>query len=112
MFYENSTLRPASHSSPWQVFERGYDADVPLAPTNIQLIGQELAVQWNDGSENYFDLPRLRRACPCAACGGEPDVLGHIVRPNVTHTDASFQLKAFNIIGGYALQPRWADGHE
>lgn len=85
---------------------------MPLAPTNIQLIGQELAVQWNDSTENYFDLERLRRACPCAACGGEPDVLGHIVRPNVTYTESSFELKAFNIIGGYALQPRWADGHD
>jgi DUF971 family protein len=85
---------------------------MPLAPTNIQLIGQELAVSWNDGTENYFNLERLRRACPCAACGGEPDVLGHIVRPNVAFTEASFQLKAFNIIGGYAVQPRWADGHD
>lgn len=83
-----------------------------LAPANIQLIGRELAVQWNDGTESYFDLERLRRACPCAACGGEPDVLGQVVRPDVTYTDASFQLKGFNVVGGYALQPRWWDGHD
>jgi DUF971 family protein len=85
---------------------------MPLAPTNIQLISKELAVQWNDGTESYFDLERLRRACPCAACGGEPDVLGQIVRPTVTYSDTSFELKAFNVVGGYALQPRWADGHD
>ena len=85
---------------------------MPLALNNVQLIGQELAVQWNDGSESYFDLERLRRACPCAACGGEPDVLGNIIRPNVVYTEGSFQLKAFNVVGGYALQPRWADGHD
>jgi DUF971 family protein len=85
---------------------------VQLAPANVQLIGRELAVQWNDGTESYFELERLRRACPCAACGGEPDVLGQVVRPEVTYIDASFHLKAFNVVGGYALQPRWADGHE
>jgi DUF971 family protein len=83
-----------------------------LAPTNIQQIGNELAVQWNDGSESYFDLEFLRRACPCAACGGEPDVLGNISRPNVTYTDESFDIASFHVVGGYALQPRWRDGHE
>ena len=82
-----------------------------LEATNIQLIGNELAVQWNDGTETYLLLERLRRACPCAACGGEPDVLGNIVRPNVTYTDASFELAGWELIGGYASQPRWRDGH-
>ena len=85
---------------------------MPLTPTNIQQIGRELAVQWNDGAENYFELEFLRRACPCAACGGEPDVLGNIVRPPVTYSGESFQLAGFHIVGGYAVQPRWRDGHE
>jgi len=82
-----------------------------LEPTNIQQIGDELAIVWNDGMESYFNLEMLRRACPCAACGGEPDVLGNIMRPNVSYTDASFDLIGFQIVGGYALQPRWRDGH-
>ena len=82
-----------------------------LEPTNIQQIGNELAIQWNDGSESYLDLQFLRRACPCAACGGEPDVLGNIMRPNVSYSDDSFELASFEIVGGYALQPRWGDGH-
>jgi DUF971 family protein len=44
-------------------------------------------------------------------CGGEPDVLGNISRPDVTYTPASFELVGWQLIGGYALQPRWADGH-
>ena len=82
-----------------------------LEPTNIQQIGDELAIVWNDGIESYLNLQFLRRACPCAACGGEPDVLGKVVRPNVTYSPESFQLAGFDIVGGYALQPRWADGH-
>ncbi|HEY2124606.1 MAG TPA: DUF971 domain-containing protein [Chthoniobacterales bacterium] len=83
-----------------------------LEPANIQRIGDELAIQWNDGQESYFKLEFLRLACPCAACGGEPDVLGNISRPQVTYTAESFDLAGFNLIGGYALQPRWRDGHE
>jgi DUF971 family protein len=85
---------------------------MPLQPLNVQQIGRELAVQWNDQTESYFELERLRRACPCAACGGEPDVLGNIVRPNVSYTSQSFELTGFGVVGGYALQPRWADGHD
>jgi DUF971 family protein len=82
-----------------------------LEPTNVQQIGHELAIQWNDGTESYLDLQLLRRACPCAACGGEPDVLGNIMRPHASYSDNSFDLAGFEIVGGYAIQPRWADGH-
>ena len=82
-----------------------------LEPVNIQQIGNELAIAWNDGTESYFELEILRGACPCAACGGEPDVLGNVSRPQVSYTDRSFQLTGFDLVGGYALQPRWADGH-
>ncbi len=82
-----------------------------LEPTNVQQIGNELAIRWNDGMESYLDLQFLRRACPCAACGGEPDVLGNIIRPEVSYSDNSFDLAGFQIVGGYALQPVWADGH-
>ncbi|PYJ27474.1 MAG: hypothetical protein DME90_10015 [Verrucomicrobia bacterium] len=78
---------------------------------NAQVIGNELALAWNDETESYFALEFLRRACPCAACGGEPDVLGNVSRPHVTYTDKSFQLVGFDLVGGYAVQPRWADGH-
>ena len=82
-----------------------------LEPKNIQQIGNELAIQWNDGTESFLNLEFLRRACPCAACGGEPDVLGNIERPNVSYSPESFVLVGFELVGGYALQPRWRDGH-
>ena len=82
-----------------------------LEPKNVQLIGNELALQWNDGVESFIEIERLRRACPCATCGGEPDVLGNISRPDVSYTPASFELTGWQVVGGYALQPRWADGH-
>ena len=82
-----------------------------LAVTNLQIIGDELAVVWNDGRESYLKLGTLRRHCPCAGCGGEPDLMGHVVRPQVTHTDSSFLLRSHQMVGGYAWQPVWQDGH-
>lgn len=82
-----------------------------LHPTTIQQIGDELAIAWSDGSESYLRLEALRRACPCAACGGEPDVMGHVARPSVHYTPASFELRGWQMIGGYAVQPTWGDSH-
>ncbi len=82
-----------------------------LTPTTIQPFGTELAIAWSDGAESYLPYEALRRACPCAACGGEPDVLGNIERPEVTYTAVSFDLRGWQLVGGYALQPTWGDGH-
>jgi DUF971 family protein len=38
-------------------------------------------------------------------------VMGEVVRPNVSYSDQSFELRSWNLVGGYALQPTWADGH-
>ena len=82
-----------------------------LELANAQLIGNELALSWSDGVESYLPLERLRRACPCASCGGEPDVLGNISRPSVSYRGQSFELSRWDIVGGYAIQPTWGDGH-
>jgi DUF971 family protein len=83
-----------------------------LIPLTIQVIGRDFAISWNDGTESFIELEGLRRACPCAACGGEPDVLGNVARPSVSYVPASFELKRFNMVGGYAVQPHWGDGHD
>jgi DUF971 family protein len=75
------------------------------------LIGTELALAFSDGVELYLPLPLLRRACPCAVCQGEPDALGRVVRPIVEHGPRAFELVKFEVVGGYALQLFWADGH-
>src|SRR4051794_41931407 len=84
---------------------------MPLEIKDVQLIGNELAIRWNDGAESYLPLERFRRACPCAMCGGEPDVLGNLSRPDVSYTSSSFELVGWQMIGGDALQPRWGGGH-
>ena len=76
-----------------------------------EVIGNELAIAWSDGQESYVGLEKLRRACPSASCGGEPDVMGHVHRPHVSYGPQSFHLRGFRMVGGYAWQPTWDDGH-
>jgi DUF971 family protein len=90
----------------------GQNFVMTLSPTRTEVIGDELALVWNDGKESFYALEKLRRACPCAACGGEPDVMGNIERPHVSYGPHSFELRNFRFIGGYALQPTWNDGHD
>jgi DUF971 family protein len=77
----------------------------------ICVIGDELAVSLRDGREMYFRLPMLRRACPCAACQGEPDALGRVKKPVVEYGKGAFELRRYELVGGYAVQFFWADGH-
>ena len=83
-----------------------------LVPENIQPIGAELAIRWNDGVESYLELENMRRNCPCAGCQGEPDIDGQVQKPHVSYDPArSFGLRSYSFVGGYALQPTWEDGH-
>jgi DUF971 family protein len=83
-----------------------------MQPLDIQPIGNELAVKWEDGTESFISLEQLRRACPCAGCKGEADILGNVYKgPEQKLTPLAFQLRNLSRIGTYALQPTWADGH-
>ena len=83
-----------------------------MRPLDIQPIGSELAVKWDDGSEDFISLEKLRRCCPCAGCKGEVDILGNVYKnPDRVLTAKAFELVRINGVGGYAVQPAWADGH-
>jgi len=83
-----------------------------MRPVDIQPIGEELAVKWEDGSESFIPLEKLRRACPCAECKGEGDIMGNLYKgPDRPLTPQAFQLRRLTPIGSYAFQPVWADGH-
>ena len=83
-----------------------------MRPLNLQPIGNELAIQWDDGQESFIPLESLRRACPCAGCKGEMDILGNLYKnPEKPYAANAFELVRLNQVGGYAISPVWADGH-
>jgi DUF971 family protein len=83
-----------------------------MQPLDIQPIGQDLAIKWEDGSESFIPLDQLRRHCPCAGCKGEVDIMGNLYQnPARPLTPEAFQLRHVVRVGGYAIQPVWEDGH-
>lgn len=83
-----------------------------MKPLDIQTIGHELAIKWDDGGESFIPLENLRRRCPCAGCKGETDIMGNLYKnPDRPLTARAFELVKITSVGGYAIQPVWADGH-
>jgi DUF971 family protein len=83
-----------------------------MAPIDIQQIGEELAIKWSDGREDFIRLEMLRRCCPCAGCKGETDILGQLYKaPDKPLAPTAFKLLRIVNVGGYAVQPFWGDGH-
>src|ERR1022692_4675184 len=83
-----------------------------MRPSDVQQIGNELAIKWDDGTESFILFEKLRRACPCAGCKGEVDVMGNLYKnPDRPLSANAFQLIRLEPVGTYAIQPVWADGH-
>jgi DUF971 family protein len=83
-----------------------------MRPLDIQPIGSELAIKWDDGGESFIPLEKLRCCCPCAGCKGETDIMGNVYKnPEQPLSAKAFELTRIVIVGGYAIQPVWADGH-
>lgn len=79
----------------------------------IQLIGEEVAVRWSDGSESFYRMDRLRAASPSAETQGETDLLGNPISGNQLGRDFSgVRVVSWNPIGGYAIQFHFSDGHK
>ena len=83
-----------------------------LAPRTIHADrgARELRIEWGDGHRTVFDFTTLRWLCPCAFCRGEAGQPGWL-DSNPTLTEEQVALSDVSLVGHYALQPWWADGH-
>ncbi len=71
---------------------------------------RELQIEWADGHKTVYDFTTLRWLCPCAFCRGEAGEPGWL-DTNPTLTDEQVELSDISLVGHYAIQPVWADGH-
>ena len=72
---------------------------VPIEEDNL------LRILWDDDALSGYPFEYLRGWCPCAACQG------HGAERHFIKVDNP-RLTGVSMVGNYALNPRWADGHE
>ncbi|HEV7216541.1 MAG TPA: DUF971 domain-containing protein [Chloroflexota bacterium] len=84
-----------------------------VEPVAIILQSERKVVEitWADGHQSVYPFEQLRWACPCAHCRGEMGRSGALATTTAL-TAAQQKLVDLQLVGRYALQPRWADGHE
>lgn len=86
-------------------------------PSNINVHAQDgyLEITWASGETCRYPLSELREACPCVECRGGHQNMGmsHAPKDILSLTPArSYHFdQAPELIGNYALQFFWDDGH-
>ena len=68
-----------------------------------------LQIIWADEKECDYKAAALRRACPCAQCVNEWTG-ERVLRPEAVSEE--IQINDFSLVGRYAINFRWSDGHE
>lgn len=75
----------------------------------IEESDSEVSIEWSDGTETRYAAVQLRRSCPCAGCidewTGEKRLNDKSVADNLA-------FKHISIVGRYALNFHFSDGHE
>jgi DUF971 family protein len=86
-------------------------------PKAINLHRQDgyLEIIWDDGKSCRYPVAHLREACPCVECRGGHGRMGREYDPDDILTltpKRSYGLTNISMVGSYALQPTWDDGHD
>jgi DUF971 family protein len=69
----------------------------------------QLRITWADDKVCVYGAAALRRVCPCAQCVNEWTGQ-RTLKPEVISDE--LEISDLNIVGRYALNFRWSDGHE
>lgn len=83
---------------------------VAIEPREIKQEGDSaLRITWADDCVCRYTAAELRRACPCAQCVNEWTGQ-RVLKPEVVSEELT--IADLSIVGRYALNFRWSDGHE
>jgi len=80
-------------------------------PVDIQLVGSEVAIRWDDGKESYISSATLRAASPSAETRGERDIFGHQYGGEPPKNYVGVDVTGWERIGNYAIRFEFSDGH-
>ena len=67
-----------------------------------------LTIDWSDGAQTSYPFIDLRAACPCALCVDEWTREKRIQKNMI---NSNIDIKDIKIVGHYAIQIIWSDGH-
>jgi DUF971 family protein len=89
---------------------------IAITPIDITLEKNtgHLVIHWSNGRICRYPVGSLRMACPCVECRGGHENMGRHADPdNLLDLipDRDYTLEQLEVIGHYALQPFWDDGH-
>ena len=68
-----------------------------------------LSITWGDDRQCRYKAAELRRACPCAQCVNEWTGERMLKPESISE---NMEIRDISIVGRYALNFRWSDGHE
>lgn len=80
-------------------------------PIDIQVIGNEVAIRWDDGAESFFTGEVLRGASPSAETQGERDIFGQRYGGNGPRNFGGVTVVGWERVGNYAIRFDFSDGH-
>lgn len=80
-------------------------------PVDIQIIGQEVAIRWDDGVESFYPFEKLRAASPSASNLGERDIFGNQYGGGGPRQFPGVQVNGWQRVGNYAVRFDFSDGH-
>ncbi|MDP2302613.1 MAG: DUF971 domain-containing protein [Ignavibacteria bacterium] len=84
-----------------------------MRPKQIKAADSKLNITWNNNSSTSIQLKYLRDECPCAGCKGETILLRTYRPPKLTMMQPGmYEIKEIKLVGGYAIQINWKDGHD
>ena len=86
-----------------------YSGNPVSSPTGIEMTGIGVKITWNDGQTCTYPYRYLRLQCACAACVEE--MTGRPIL-NVSSVPDDIITADHLIIGKYAIQFLWTDGHD
>jgi DUF971 family protein len=82
-----------------------------LALADLQLIGDTIALRWNDGREDFFTSAQLRKISPSAETRGETDLFGRKIGGDSRTDFSGVTVTGWEMVGRYAVRFLFSDGH-
>jgi DUF971 family protein len=81
-----------------------------IEPREIKQVDDfTLRITWSDEKECLYQSADLRRSCPCAQCVNEWTG-ERVLKPESVGDE--IEIKNLSLVGRYAINFRWSDGHE